>query len=288
MKAAGADAAPGEWDKIRIMGKQIAPDDALFVAGAAAPAAVAAADLDMELHADSGTIDLDIGAQTTAFSPDLELTAENLQVSEDTGIDFILDEPLRGADESVSVATTIEAKRVKAASSADEPTAEMSIEDLGIEVGDLQGLDDELFAPSAKAVVEDTVESLNLRQPAAEPEEDLLSSTSILRREVTATMPVAKLDEPTGQMDALDMTGELPTLETATLAASSDGDTVDQAFSMDEEATTMSEVGTKLDLARAYIDMGDPEGARSILDEVLSEGSAVQKQEAERLIASLP
>ncbi len=35
------------------------------------------------------------------------------------------------------------------------------------------------------------------------------------------------------------------------------------------EPVTMSEVGTKLDLARAYMDMGDPEGARNILDEVL-------------------
>ena len=35
----------------------------------------------------------------------------------------------------------------------------------------------------------------------------------------------------------------------------------------------MSEVGTKLDLARAYMDMGDPDGARSILNEVLQEGS---------------
>ena len=35
------------------------------------------------------------------------------------------------------------------------------------------------------------------------------------------------------------------------------------------EPVTMSEVGTKLDLARAYMDMGDPEGARSILEEVL-------------------
>ena len=42
----------------------------------------------------------------------------------------------------------------------------------------------------------------------------------------------------------------------------------------------MSEVGTKLDLARAYMDMGDPDGARSILDEVLQEGNATQKQEA--------
>ena len=54
------------------------------------------------------------------------------------------------------------------------------------------------------------------------------------------------------------------------------------------EPVTMSEVGTKLDLARAYMDMGDPDGARNILQEVLAEGSASQKQEARRLIDSLP
>jgi pilus assembly protein FimV len=47
---------------------------------------------------------------------------------------------------------------------------------------------------------------------------------------------------------------------------------------------TMTEVGTKLDLARAYIDMGDPEGARSILDEVLDEGDPSQRREAQSLI----
>jgi pilus assembly protein FimV len=54
------------------------------------------------------------------------------------------------------------------------------------------------------------------------------------------------------------------------------------------EPVTMSEVGTKLDLARAYMDMGDPEGARNILEEVVQEGSASQKQEASRLIEALP
>jgi len=54
------------------------------------------------------------------------------------------------------------------------------------------------------------------------------------------------------------------------------------------EPVTMSEVGTKLDLARAYMDMGDPEGARNILDEVVQEGSASQRQEAQRLIQALP
>ena len=50
---------------------------------------------------------------------------------------------------------------------------------------------------------------------------------------------------------------------------------------------TMTEVGTKLDLARAYIDMGDPDGARGILEEVMSEGDSEQKQEAKTLIGAL-
>jgi pilus assembly protein FimV len=44
------------------------------------------------------------------------------------------------------------------------------------------------------------------------------------------------------------------------------------------------EVGTKLDLARAFIDMGDTEGARSSLDEVLAEGNEEQKAEATDII----
>jgi len=46
-------------------------------------------------------------------------------------------------------------------------------------------------------------------------------------------------------------------------------------------------VGTRLDLARAYLDMGDPEGARSMLDEVLAEGNDVQKDEARKLLAEI-
>jgi pilus assembly protein FimV len=49
----------------------------------------------------------------------------------------------------------------------------------------------------------------------------------------------------------------------------------------------LDEVGTKLDLARAYIDMGDPDGARSILDEVLEEGNDEQKKEAETLMSQI-
>jgi pilus assembly protein FimV len=54
------------------------------------------------------------------------------------------------------------------------------------------------------------------------------------------------------------------------------------------DARTMTEVGTNLDLARAYVDMGDPGGARSILEEVLDEGDDAQKQQAQQLLDSLP
>ncbi len=53
------------------------------------------------------------------------------------------------------------------------------------------------------------------------------------------------------------------------------------------DGPTMTEVGTKLDLARAYVDMGDPDGARSILNEVLEEGDAGQRQEARKLLDDL-
>ena len=44
---------------------------------------------------------------------------------------------------------------------------------------------------------------------------------------------------------------------------------------------------TKLDLARAYIDMGDYDGAREILNEVLGEGSEIQCDEARQMLERL-
>jgi len=49
----------------------------------------------------------------------------------------------------------------------------------------------------------------------------------------------------------------------------------------------MDAIGTKLDLARAYIEMEDRVGARDILEEVLEEGSDDQKQEAETIMHNM-
>jgi len=128
-------------------------------------------------------------------------------------------------------------------------------------------------------------------RPELEPDSDS-SSTARL-----AALDSDGLDLDLGDLNKLD-TGHDSNgvdLDVGTPASSSEGTFVQTQRIMAEdiplpdlEPATMSEVGTKLDLARAYMDMGDPEGARSILSEVLSEGSVSQKQEARRLIDTLP
>ncbi len=69
---------------------------------------------------------------------------------------------------------------------------------------------------------------------------------------------------------------------------------MDDDFAFDEDDDGMDfdenlgddgdEIATKLDLARAYVDMGDSDGAKEILKEVIAEGSEEQKNEAQELI----
>ena len=59
---------------------------------------------------------------------------------------------------------------------------------------------------------------------------------------------------------------------------------------LDEDFDFLSdtdECATKLDLARAYIDMGDEEGARDILAEVVDEGNEQQQQDAREMMGQL-
>jgi pilus assembly protein FimV len=283
MGASRANAQPGEWDKVLIMGRQLAPEDPLF----AGPVRSAPESLDMELSAAGAPLDIELTATKVGTLPDVDLTATAPPVAgAEGGLDFVLDEPVRGSDEDASLAPTVETPRIVRASS-EEPTAEVPIEDLGLDVGDLEGLDDlgELekeLTQRTRREIEDTVER-PLVGRGKESDDDLLSSTSIMGGETIAQMIEER--EP-GMIDLSDSTGELPRLDSARLEVT--GLMPKPDFGIDAEAATMSEVGTKLDLARAYIDMGDPEGARSILDEVLKEGNPNQRKEAERLLAGLP
>jgi pilus assembly protein FimV len=284
LNASRGGAPAGEWDKVLIMGKQIAPGEALF---AAAPTA-ASDSLDMELHGTASTLDIDIsGMPQTATDVDLSEEGE-LSTTDATGLDFILDDETRAAAGDSQVAPTIETPRVRGATTTGSDTQELTVDNLGLDVDALRelealGAEDTIESPTSRPIVDDTVETPTAKQGRGDgllddEEQDLLSSTSLL--DSTALM-----EQEEGIVDLTEATGEMPLLDSDTSTTSR---TKRIDFDLGGEPPTMSEVGTKLDLARAYMDMGDPEGARSILDEVLQEGNAVQRQEAERLIASLP
>jgi pilus assembly protein FimV len=80
-------------------------------------------------------------------------------------------------------------------------------------------------------------------------------------------------------MEEFDALPPLPADEQAPMPAAA---TASAADSFSDDA-----VDTKLDLARAYLDMGDPDGARAMLDEVLAEGSQMQKDAARKLLQDL-
>ncbi len=106
--------------------------------------------------------------------------------------------------------------------------------------------------------------------------------------DLTAALQVSELGDTVEQMRD-DATVEQPrpslTVEETSITQALSPDDMSDDLS---EARTMTEVGTKLDLARAYVDMGDPSGARSILEEVLDEGDEGQRQQAQQLLDTLP
>ena len=110
--------------------------------------------------------------------------------------------------------------------------------------------------------------------------DDLTAALKVSEMGDTVNMP---RDDATAEHLRPDFDEPDETFEAPTMSLSQDDMSDDL-----REARTMTEVGTKLDLARAYVDMGDPGGARSILEEVLDEGDESQRQQAQQLLESLP
>jgi len=305
---------PGaDWDRIVIMGRQLAPDESIF-AGAVHDAGVdlsleggdSLVDLDLlsTPEGDEG-LDIDLG-NVAAASSDAEPTGENTAIEFDLGEStgtFSTTQKISGSGVGGTVemptlelpssdTPTVETPALKASQAArdrmqpptSDSTAEMAIDDLGLDLGNLDDLPDIDDATAIATGVDDDLTQIAERNEA----------TTVLKRngedDGTALMP--RDGGETAVLPPIDF-GEIDLDIGEATDGSDDSPTVrDTAIATGQlpqlEPVTMSEVGTKLDLARAYMDMGDPDGARNILQEVLSEGSASQKQEARRLIDTLP
>ena len=143
--------------------------------------------------------------------------------------------------------------------------------------------------PSAAAGLEDLAES----SKEAFPESDEVNDFDMNLDTTAAALPEAGWDsnetavaekQPKTGADIGFADAELEydlTVADATPESEEDEDSGEGVLSSADEAAT------KLDLARAYIEMGDPDGARSILQEVVEEGDDGQKLEAEGLMSQI-
>ncbi|PCJ32479.1 MAG: hypothetical protein COA90_02885 [Gammaproteobacteria bacterium] len=131
-------------------------------------------------------------------------------------------------------------------------------------------------------------------------DDDALDFTDVLDEPVAADeeikLPEADLELPA--IDEVELETEEAEVEVAELnldntieipsLSSSDGQVEDDELEFDlGDFDEIDEAETKLDLAAAYIDMGDPEGARNILNEVLKDGEEAQKTRAQDLLNDL-
>lgn len=89
-------------------------------------------------------------------------------------------------------------------------------------------------------------------------------------------------------IDLTDFDIGTPTASAAAAPAgkNADTDSIDDLLSSEPEGGE-GQADTRLDLARAYMDMGEPAMAQSLLQEVIAQGNAAQKQEAQELLGRL-
>lgn len=103
------------------------------------------------------------------------------------------------------------------------------------------------------------------------------------------------IDDGAGETAAedVDMEGtvEIPKLE---LELDDDDDDDDEDHTVfvprsgdAQEQTAEDEIATKLDLAKAYVELGDKDSAKGILDQVLADGNDQQKRKAQELIRQM-
>ncbi len=176
----------------------------------------------------------------------------------------------------------------------DEPAAELDIEEIAepeeevtndLEL-DMSVLDE--AEPETESGDELDIGDMSLELDMLESEEESEVAADMGEFDLSTFDEEAATEEPKADFDLGEFDMELDSAmsdegETEASTAS----TTESAPAEEDEMLGLDEVATKLDLAKAYIDMGDPDGARAILDEVLNEGNNEQKSEAQGLINEL-
>ncbi|MCW8919728.1 MAG: hypothetical protein OQL08_13055 [Gammaproteobacteria bacterium] len=289
------------WGKVSAMGHELCPENVLF-----ATAAGVTPPTDMRPAAGAAETVMDIGLDLD------ELTAE-MEGEGSGGMDFDLGLDFSDLDDEAGAVPGEQKKRDDGELGAPELTGEAEESELAID--DAAELEMELGALELTGEAEET-EKAEEASPldfeldlggddglVSGDDEEMdfaLDLGELSTEEVVESAAATGLELDMGDFDLT----ELEDLDsgTAELETSEPVGGLDLDISMDDLGelgdlgelddlgdldSSGDEITTKLDLAQAYAEMGDAEGARSMLEEVIAAGSEEQKQQAQALIDKL-
>ena len=268
------------WQRAVTLGRQLDPNNPMFGEGAAAAMAAAAA-------ATGAGKALAGGAAKAAAAP--EKTKDGArsgggtspaiaqELASDSALDFRFDE-----DVSISRTGNTTKAQIEAINAAEREFEESAKGLAAAPRPAAEGLGSAAKAAAVVAAAAAAAKAMDRAEPAA-PSHDLEFRLDEGEKPAPLERPAAKPDKDEVASPAL-----------ARPQAAIDLDKLDLAFDPEHAAfedPTPSvldgqwhDAATKLDLAKAYQEMGDVEGAREILQEVLHEGDDTQKSEAQVLV----
>ena len=321
-KRAGDEITPS-WKKVMVMGQDMCADNALFqgsmVGGLDVDSlAPKAPEMDFDLGLDAGdeaAPDLDLSLDDEPLElpemDELEPVADKAESAktdeEEADDDETLVAPAGELEFDLSDTGAVE----EAPAEEDEFSLDIDASELDIDiqeeveeevidltdelqdVGDIDidfGLDEETPATD-EAADESTAEA---DADEATAEDDVVVEAAVEEESVEEEIEI----DLTEEAEAMDLDLGVDADSEATSDAEAEEEIISAPaagddFADDEDDFDLSslddvdEVSTKLDLARAYLDMGDHEGTRGILEEVIAEGNDEQKKEAGELMAQL-
>ncbi len=270
------------WERVISMGREVSPENPLFIGDAPRPAEESSSSLDLDDdlldEPPSGQLNLDTGGLNLTPLESEEDSISNLEVDD---LDLVEDTPEEAGREDDDV---------------DAPTLSQIISE-----------EDEARAAIAKAELEIEQAEEKLEEKVKEKEEEIEEALGI------------SLDEPeeedrvslSGSDVALDLGGEDQEFELIEAesrravadetTAKDDADEDDEIAASLDQDSSMSEMSesslsklepyheseTALELAKAYLELGEQEIAKGFIEEVLNEGSEKQKKKARTMIKDL-
>lgn len=280
------------WDNVVSMGIEVCPDSPLFAEHAAPEGDTHSMTMVLTEEEISGAAEgFGEFGQTAAIEPPHAPPGGALETVVDFG---------EAAEEAANA--TVDRGRESAAPPAGEPSEGMDFDlgflDEGADKGAAETSDQDLGL-DFELESEETPPEIKTQTIVASPEEyaglDLALDFNTEDTADTGRSAEAELDlgletgQPTGTPAQEDIGLELSLgeVQSAEPEAPPVGEDTGMMEGLDFLGEDADEVSTKLDLAKAYIDMGDEESARGILEEVVSDGSAEQKAEAHEILGRI-